>query len=100
MPNLGPWEIVLLLLLAMLLFGAKRLPELGRSVGESMREFKHSIREQTEDMSTATSEIRSEVADVRQLATGATTDIRGELTMPAFDTVPATPASQPVQDAV
>jgi len=30
MPNIGPMEIVLLLLLALLLFGAKRLPEIGR----------------------------------------------------------------------
>ena len=43
MPNVGPWEIVLLLLLALLLFGAKRLPEIGRSVGHGMREFKDSV---------------------------------------------------------
>lgn len=43
MPNVGPWEIVLLLLVALLLFGAKRLPEIGRSLGSGMREFKDSI---------------------------------------------------------
>ena len=43
MPNIGPMEIVLLLGLALLLFGAKRLPEIGRSVGHGMREFKDSI---------------------------------------------------------
>ncbi len=43
MPNVGPWEILLLLLLALLLFGAKRLPEIGRSMGRGMREFKESI---------------------------------------------------------
>ncbi|MEP6893620.1 MAG: twin-arginine translocase TatA/TatE family subunit [Gaiellaceae bacterium] len=43
MPNVGPWEIVLLLLLALLLFGAKRLPEIGKSVGQGMREFKDSV---------------------------------------------------------
>jgi sec-independent protein translocase protein TatA len=43
MPNVGPWEIILLLLLALLLFGAKRLPEIGRSMGRGMREFKESI---------------------------------------------------------
>ena len=36
-------EIVLLLGLALLLFGAKRLPEIGRSMGKGMREFKDSI---------------------------------------------------------
>lgn len=43
MPNIGPLEIVFLLLLALLLFGAKRLPEIGRSLGTGMREFKDSI---------------------------------------------------------
>jgi sec-independent protein translocase protein TatA len=43
MPNIGPMEIVLLLVLALLLFGAKRLPEIGRSLGSGMREFKDSV---------------------------------------------------------
>jgi sec-independent protein translocase protein TatA len=43
MPNVGPMEIVGLLLLALLLFGAKRLPEIGRSLGSGMREFKDSV---------------------------------------------------------
>ena len=38
-----PGEIVLLLLLALLLFGAKRLPEIGRSLGSGMKEFKDSV---------------------------------------------------------
>jgi sec-independent protein translocase protein TatA len=43
MPNIGTGEIVLLLLIALLLFGAKRLPEIGRSLGSGMREFKDSV---------------------------------------------------------
>jgi len=43
MPNIGTGEIILLLLLALLLFGAKRLPEIGRSMGRGMREFKDSV---------------------------------------------------------
>jgi sec-independent protein translocase protein TatA len=43
MPNIGAGEIVLLLLIALLLFGAKRLPEIGRSLGTGMREFKDSV---------------------------------------------------------
>jgi sec-independent protein translocase protein TatA len=43
MPNIGTGEIILLLLLALLLFGAKRLPEIGRSLGTGMKEFKDSI---------------------------------------------------------
>ena len=43
MPSLGPWEIAAIFGVALLLFGAKRLPELGRSIGQGMREFKKSI---------------------------------------------------------
>ena len=43
MPNIGPMEIVLLLLVALLLFGAKRVPEIGRSLGHGIREFKDSV---------------------------------------------------------
>jgi sec-independent protein translocase protein TatA len=49
MPNVGPLEIVGLLLLALLLFGAKRLPEIGRSLGRGMREFKDSLSGKDDD---------------------------------------------------
>jgi sec-independent protein translocase protein TatA len=39
----SPSHIIVLLLLALLLFGAKRLPEIGRSLGSGMREFKDSV---------------------------------------------------------
>jgi sec-independent protein translocase protein TatA len=39
----SPTHLVLLLLIALLLFGAKRLPEIGRSLGTGMREFKDSV---------------------------------------------------------
>ena len=38
-----PWHIVLILMIALLLFGGRRLPEIGRSLGSGMREFKDSI---------------------------------------------------------
>ena len=43
MGNLGMWEILLILLVVLLLFGAKRLPEVGSSIGKGIREFKRSI---------------------------------------------------------
>jgi sec-independent protein translocase protein TatA len=39
----SPTHLVALLLIALLLFGAKRLPEIGRSLGNGMREFKDSV---------------------------------------------------------
>lgn len=43
MSDIGPLEIVLLLVVGLLLFGAKRLPEIGRSLGTGMREFKDAV---------------------------------------------------------
>jgi sec-independent protein translocase protein TatA len=45
----SPLHIVILLLIALLLFGAKRLPEIGRSLGHGMREFKDSISGDNDD---------------------------------------------------
>jgi sec-independent protein translocase protein TatA len=54
MGNIGAPEIVLLLLVALLLFGAKRLPEIGRSLGSGMREFKDSVTGSTPSTPTPT----------------------------------------------
>ena len=43
MGSVAPWQLILLLVVALLLFGAKRLPEIGRSLGSGMREFKDSV---------------------------------------------------------
>lgn len=43
--SIGPWEMIGIFLIALLLFGAKRLPEIGRSLGKGIREFKSSVRE-------------------------------------------------------
>ena len=43
MPNLGPLELGIILLIVLIVFGPKRLPGLGRQLGSGMREFKDSI---------------------------------------------------------
>jgi sec-independent protein translocase protein TatA len=43
MPSIGPMELAVVLALALLIIGPKKLPEFGRSLGGSMREFKDSI---------------------------------------------------------
>ena len=43
MPNIGPLELVVVLIIALIVFGPKRLPELGRSLGRGIREFRGSI---------------------------------------------------------
>lgn len=49
MPNLGAPEILLILVVLVLLFGAKRLPDTARSLGKSMRIFKSETRAMRED---------------------------------------------------
>jgi sec-independent protein translocase protein TatA len=49
MPNIGPLEIVIILIIALIVFGPKRLPELGRSMGKGMREFKNSLTSDKDD---------------------------------------------------
>jgi sec-independent protein translocase protein TatA len=43
MPNVGPLELIVVLIIALVVLGPKRLPEVGRSVGKGMREFKEAI---------------------------------------------------------
>ena len=43
MPNIGPLEIAVVLIIVLIIFGPKRLPELGQSMGRGIREFKASL---------------------------------------------------------
>jgi sec-independent protein translocase protein TatA len=43
MPNIGPLELGIILLIVLIVFGPKRLPGLGRQLGSGMREFKDSL---------------------------------------------------------
>jgi sec-independent protein translocase protein TatA len=47
--GIGIWEVLILLLVVLLVFGPKRLPEMGRSLGKGMREFKDSISGKDDD---------------------------------------------------
>jgi sec-independent protein translocase protein TatA len=43
MPNIGPMELILVLVIALVILGPKKLPQAGRSLGKGMREFKDSL---------------------------------------------------------
>lgn len=45
----GPWEILIIVLVVVLLFGAKKLPDAARSIGRSMRIFKSEVKEMGND---------------------------------------------------
>ena len=50
LPNIGTTELVIIGLIALLLFGAKRLPEIGNSLGKSIRMFKKSVKDIQEEL--------------------------------------------------
>jgi TatA/E family protein of Tat protein translocase len=47
--NIGPLEIIVVLIIALVVFGTKRLPELGRSLGKGIREFRGSVTGEHDD---------------------------------------------------
>jgi sec-independent protein translocase protein TatA len=49
MPSIGPLELIVVLVIALVVFGPKKLPDLGRSLGTGMREFKDSITGNSKD---------------------------------------------------
>ena len=50
--NLKPLEIILILIVILLLFGAKRLPEMAKGIGQSVREFRKGIKDMKDDIAT------------------------------------------------
>jgi sec-independent protein translocase protein TatA len=50
--NLRPIEILLILVVILLLFGAKRLPEMAKGIGQSVREFRKGIRDMKDEVTT------------------------------------------------
>lgn len=70
MNALQPWHIIVLVLVVVLLFGAKRLPDAARSIGKSMKIFKAETKDLTGDNKAATED--SEPAETRHLPASTT----------------------------
>lgn len=51
MPNIGPAELLVILLVALVVFGPRKLPELGKSLGHGLREFRKSTQGLKDSMS-------------------------------------------------
>lgn len=51
--NLGPQELFWLFLIVLFIFGAKRIPEIGRSIGKGIQEFKRGMKEVETELSTS-----------------------------------------------
>ena len=59
--GLGPQELIFILFIALLIFGPKKLPELGRSLGKAIREFKRATSEIEREVNSGLKEIQKSV---------------------------------------
>lgn len=90
MPNIGVWEIVIVVVIALLIFGPKKLPELGSSLGRSITGFKKGLKETGEEVKAAMKEDVTAEAKIDAVAAStATADTAGA----AARATPATEAS-------
>lgn len=71
-PNFGPMEILVVLVVALVVFGPKRLPELGNSLGKSFRGFSKAIKGEDEDAPALSSGEKNEASGVRETTTSET----------------------------
>jgi sec-independent protein translocase protein TatA len=85
MPNVGAPELIVILVIALLVLGPKKLPEVGRSVGRGMREFKDSLAGNDHD-----DEIPANTPSVTPMEPEIVTPVAAETVTPA-----ETPAGKP-----
>jgi len=90
MPNLGFPELILIFVIALLVFGPKKLPELGKSLGKGLKEFKKASEElksnwdeQLKDVEKSVDDVKRDVEkhvnDVKSSVTDATRDIENQI---------------------
>jgi len=76
MPNIGPMEIIIVLVIALVVFGPKRLPDLGKSLGSGMRGFKDSLTG-SDDKLELPAEVESDLPELHAPGTVLPRDRRG-----------------------
>jgi sec-independent protein translocase protein TatA len=81
LPNVGTWEMLIILLVVFLVFGSKRLPDVARGIGKGMREFKREMAGFTDELNKVTQLPPENPRPAPQ---------------PPADTAPATPETEPL----
>ena len=61
--SLGPWEILLVILAIILIFGGKKIPELARGLGQGLKEFKKAKQEIKDEVKSATEEVEKDIKE-------------------------------------
>ncbi len=82
--SIGPAELILIFIVALLVFGPKKLPEIGKSVGKAIREFKRTSEEikgriedeiQASEIKDAARDLKNEIAGIASGVTGLKDDL-------------------------
>jgi sec-independent protein translocase protein TatA len=62
--NIGMPGLILIIFLVLIIFGPKKLPEIGRAFGQTLKEFKKSTKELTKDITEEVSEVKDEIKKI------------------------------------
>jgi len=82
--SLGIWEILIILVVILLIFGPRRLPEMAKGIGQSVREFRKGIRDMKDDISSDDTPKKATVVESTASPTAAPTVV----TVPAAQAAP------------
>lgn len=101
MPSwLGPWEIVIIVVILLLVLGPKKLPELGSSLGKSITGFKRGLRESRDEFQAAIKDDGAAESETGTTASGATSSGAASTeTPPPAAAAPGTASDSPATDA-
>lgn len=64
--GMGPGELILILIVALIVFGPGKLPEIGSALGKGIREFKSATREMTSELTQSVNEVRQPIEEIRR----------------------------------
>ncbi len=97
--NIGPTEIIVVLIIALLVFGPKRLPQMGKSLGKGVREFKKAA--DTAKTELGLGEVTDQINDVKSTFTDPIKDVKGSIgdLKSSVDLKSAIEAPAPAKDA-
>ena len=64
--SLGPWEIVLVVLVIIILFGGKKIPELAHGLGKALKEFRKTTKDLKDEVNSAAEDVKSAVDETTE----------------------------------
>ena len=64
--SLGPWEIVLVVLVIIILFGGEKIPELARGLGKALKEFRKTTKDLKDEVNSAAEDVKSAVDETKE----------------------------------